>query len=328
MKLFKKIVVTLLVVLVTLFTAFAIVMVRPNLSLEELEPTYFTSASHYLDVTIQDLEGNDLSLTMHYQDWGEEEDPVVVLVHGAFSSSHTFLEWTDRLVEEGYRVILPDLPYFGLSGGFEDYVTSYRRSAATIKYLLDTLEVDAIDIAGNSLGGGVSWFFASEYPSMVRSLTLVDAMYPYVEQGGRDSIQAITQYDGLTNFISTLTPKFLLKALLSTAYGDPERLSDEIVQRYYDIIRKEGTRKAILKVIQEEEPEFTYQARLESLTMDVYVMWGDLDTWINPSYITSFKNTIGIPEDHIYTYETLGHLPMEEDPTATVSDYLDILQEI
>ncbi len=321
LKVLKKIGIGLLLLLVV----FLFVFVRFNIPKTTLEETYFTDYSHYITVTIENLDGDEISTELHYQDMGNDTDPVVVLIHGAFSSSHTFLPWAERLVEEGYRVILPDLPYFGLSEGFDDNITSYRRSALSIHFILDSLGISEIDIAGNSLGGAVTWFFTSEYPEMVKSMTLIDAMYPYQEQGGRESLTALAQHEWFANSVSLLTPKFLLKAILSSAYGDKELLTDDVLTRYYEILRKSGTRASILSVIQEEEPSFTYAERLDSITVPSFIMWGKLDTWIDPEVALLFQADLGIEDESIYYYEGVGHLPMEEASDISILDYLEIL---
>lgn len=320
-KVLKIIGISFLALLVT----FLFVFVKFNIPKSQLEETYFTEYSHYIDVTIQNLDGEDITTTLHYQDLGNEEDPVVVLIHGAFSSSHTFLPWAETLLEEGYRVIMPDLPYFGLSEGFDDNITSYRRSAESIHFIIESLNITSIDIAGNSVGGAVSWFYTSEYQDSVRSLTLIDAMYPYTDQGGRETLTKLAQSDWFANSVSTLTPKFLLKAILSTAYGDKEKLTDDVLTRYYDILRKEGTRAHILSVMQEEEPAFKYSDRLASITVPTFIIWGELDTWIDPSVADLFIDMMSVPDERVYFIENTGHLPMEEAPGETIIDYLEIL---
>jgi len=327
MKLFKKILKWIMISLLTLLTLFLFLFVRFDIPLEDLEDTYFTEYSHYIDITINNIDGDPIPITLHYQDMGNETDPVVVLVHGAFSSSHTFIPWAESLVLEGYRVIMPDLPYFGLSEGFTDQITSFRRSAETIKKILDSLSITEISIAGNSLGGAASWFFASEYPEMVNHLVLIDALYPNQVEEGRARLGALTKYDLVSNALSKLTPKFLVKALLKTAYGDESLLTDEILTRYYELLRKDGTRKSILTAIQESEPEFSYQERLESITTPTYVIWGSLDTWIDPATIDLFQDTIGFSDNHIFIFEGLGHVPMEESPEVTILTMISILKD-
>lgn len=319
-----------LVLMVFAVLTVMMIFVRPHRSRADLEADYFTEHSNYLDVTIQDLAGDDLELSMHYQDLGEDDDPVVVLIHGAFSSSHTFLPWAETLVEEGYRVILPDLPYFGLTGGFADNVTSYRRSAAVVYELLVSLAITEVDMAGNSLGGAVTWFFASEHPAMVRSITMIDGVYPGPEpeegEGGRDALRDLMDVPILKSIIPTLTPRFLVRSLLGSAYGNELNLDRETLDRYYDLLRKDGTRQAILSVIQEDEPEWSYEDRLASLTMPVFLLWGELDSWIPVETVDLFQETLAIPEERIVIYPDLGHVPMEEDPATTVADFVDFLQ--
>lgn len=326
MKLLVKILKGFVLTLTVLLILIAIVFVRFDQSLESLEETYFLEQSSYYEATIQSIEGDDLSVTLHYQDWGDPTDPVVVLLHGAFSSSHTFIPWAETIVEEGYRVILPDLPYFGLSSGFEDRISSFRRSAAAIKDLLDSLNITSMDLAGNSLGGAVAWYFASEYPTVVTSVTLIDAIFPGTQDVGRPDTSFLRENAVLTSLLSSLTPRFLLKSVLSTAYGDPERLTEENVTRYYDIIRKEGTRAAILTVMDEEAVGASELDRIAGLTMPVYVMWGELDTWIPVDAATSFQDLLNLPDEHVIIYEGIGHLPMEESPDQSVQDYLAWIQ--
>jgi pimeloyl-ACP methyl ester carboxylesterase len=309
----------------SLIILFSIVFVRLNVSQAKLEKQYFTEYSAYLETEVMSLEGEILTVRMHYQDLGEQDNPTVVLIHGAFSSSHTFLPWAEKLVEEGYRVIMPDLPYFGLSDGFEDNVTSFRRSSEAIKYILDDLEITSIDIAGNSLGGAVSWFFASEYETMVKSVTLIDAVYPSSSENQSQRFPDFVRNDFIAGIVSTFTPRFLIKRLLSTAYGDPDVLNGELIGRYYDLLRRSGTRKSIITSIQEEEPELSYEERLASISVPIFLMWGKLDSWISVDTVNLFQEKCNIPDNNIIIYDELGHLPMEESPIVTVDDFIGFI---
>ncbi len=328
MRILKKILLIFLIVIIGLSALIGVIFSRPSIPRADLEDDYFTTDSSYVDVMVPSLDGDDLAINLHVMDMGEETDPVILLVHGAFSSSHTFLDWAKTLVLNGYRVIMPDLPYFGLSEGFDDKVSSFRRSALAIKAVLDQKQVTEVHIAGNSLGGAVSWFFASEFPEMTISLTLIDAVYPGLEQNGRETLSRFTRFDLIAKPLSTLTPRFLLRAMLKTAYGDPDLLSETVLTRYEEILRKEGTREAILQTTSEAEPTFSYLDRLESLAMPVFVIWGELDTWIDPITVEHFKETIGIPDERIIIYPDLGHVPMEEDPERTVLDYMDLIDNL
>jgi pimeloyl-ACP methyl ester carboxylesterase len=54
-------------------------------------------------------------------------------------------------------------------------------------------------------------------------------------------------------------------------------------------------------------------------------MWGAKDSWIPVETVDLFQDTMNIPESNIFIYQNLGHVPMEENPSLTVLDYLDII---
>jgi pimeloyl-ACP methyl ester carboxylesterase len=310
------------IVLFVLVVVFVIVFYRRDLSETQVKADYLTEYSHLINLEIESLEGKTLEIDIHYMDMGESSNPAILLFHGAFSSSHTFIRWAESLVEAGYRVLLMDLPYFGLSGAFEDDVTSYRRSAAVAFKLLEALSIDAVHIGGNSLGGAVAWFFAGEYPTKTNSLILIDAVPPVMETRNDN---AFLRHPWVAGIVSQFTPRFLLKQILRSAYGDISKLDDETVDRYYNILRKKDTRKHILTTTQ-EDIEYTVE-RLEIITAPTYLMWGAKDTWISEWYSLIFVLALDIDNENTITLSGVGHLPMEEKPDS-VSHYIDFLSRI
>ncbi len=303
-------------------------MFRNDISQQELEDTYFTEYSHYTKVEVDTLDGETLSIDLHYQEMGEENTDVIVLIHGAFSSSHTFLPWAETLVESGYRVIMPDLPFYGLSDYFPDKITSYRRNAEAIKYLLDALSIDSAHFAGNSLGGATAWYFTGTYPEMVHSLNLIDAVYPSEAMTG-SNFTFLQNSNFIARLVSNYTPRYLLKSVLKTAYGDEDFITDELIDRYYYLLRKDGTRLAII------QSKFEVLDNLDEVLLNVkdqniptLVMWGELDSWIEVSYSDSFKETLELSDEAVIIYPNLGHVPMEEDPETTIIDYLNFLNNL
>ncbi|MEC9485834.1 MAG: alpha/beta hydrolase [Candidatus Izemoplasma sp.] len=299
-------------------------MIRPNVDLDTLEDEYFTEHSHYIDVSIEE-DNTSFPVQIHYQDLGALEDPVILLIHGSFSSSHTFLPWANSLVEKGYRVIMPDLPYFGLSEGFSDHITSYERSAKVIKYLLDTLNIDKVEIADNSLGGAVAWYFTSDYESYVRTLTLIDAVYPQ-EIEDNSKLKDTMKNEWLAELLSLMTPRFIVKRFLLTAYGNDTNMTEDILDRYYDLLRKDGTRKSILINTRVRQTQDFYEEKLSNIIVPKYIMWGKKDSWISVETVNLFQDTMDIPEKNIIIYDDLGHVPMEENPSDTLLDFLSFIE--
>ncbi len=75
-----------------------------------------------------------------------------------------------------HRVLAVDRPGHGLADPFDyDGVDILEHAVVFLREILDALELDAVDIAGNSMGGLWSVAFALEAPDRVSRLALVGA---------------------------------------------------------------------------------------------------------------------------------------------------------
>lgn len=102
--------------------------------------------SHYLVVG----EG----LRLHYLDEGNEEDPVVLLLHGEPTWSYLYRKMIPTLVQNNFRVIAPDLIGFGKSDKFierEEY--TYQRHIDWISEFILKLDLREINLFCQDWGG-------------------------------------------------------------------------------------------------------------------------------------------------------------------------------
>ena len=105
----------------------------------------------------------------------EPDGPVLVLLHGSPGSSADFDRFVQSEALANRRIIVPDLPGFGLSTSERnDY--SVRAHAEILSIFLNRLGFDEWDIAGFSMGGGVALELAAESPKRVRSITMMSAI--------------------------------------------------------------------------------------------------------------------------------------------------------
>lgn len=114
-----------------------------------------------------DLHGHPLS----YADSGT--GPAVLFVHGLLGSHRHWSQLMHTLAAER-RLIAPDLFGHGASAKpVGDY--SLGSHAATLRDLLDRLEVDRVTLVGHSLGGGIAMQFCYLFPDRVDRLVLVSS---------------------------------------------------------------------------------------------------------------------------------------------------------
>jgi pimeloyl-ACP methyl ester carboxylesterase len=119
-----------------------------------------------LPSTVQ-LHGHPLS----YVDAGT--GPAVLFIHGLLGSHQHWAHLIRTLAAER-RLIAPDLFGHGASAKpMGDY--SLGAHAATLRDLLDRLEIAQVTLVGHSLGGGIAMQFAYLFPERVARLVLLSS---------------------------------------------------------------------------------------------------------------------------------------------------------
>lgn len=181
----------------------------------------FESTSRYVTTS----EG----LRLHYHVAGEDNNEVLVLLHGGGAGSMAWTQYCRNIgpLSEHFRVIMFDLPQYGRSDkpsfAGED---TYPANARVIIDALEVLAVEEANIAGTSQGGGVTAFIARDRPAMVRRAVMVSP------GGVWDSVLAPTPMDVLKETISFYNPgpatREKLTRILHGMLYDPTQLTPEI----------------------------------------------------------------------------------------------------
>ncbi len=114
-------------------------------------------------------------LAYHVREWGAEEGPILVLLHGAADTSASFQFMVDAL-QGTWRVIAPDWRGHGQSAWTPG---SYWHAEfmADLDALLDAVAPGrAVSLAGHSMGGNIASIYAGIRPHRVERLVMLDAM--------------------------------------------------------------------------------------------------------------------------------------------------------
>ena len=257
---------------------------------------------------------------VHFRDEGPRNDPVpLVLIHGTASSLHTWQGWVGDL-RARKRVITFDLPGFGLTGPFGgQYPRDDYRADNLARFTLDflaALHVQRFAIGGNSLGGEVAWRVAAMAPSRVDRLILVDATgYAFVPEHVPVGFQ-LARVPGLNRIGEFLTPRSVVEDSVRDVYGDPSRVTGALVDRYFEMMTREGNRRALdlrMEVIASDlAPE-----RIGTLKLPTLILWGAKDRLVPPVNAQRFHADIAASQ--LVIFPGLGHVPQEEDAQQSVA---------
>jgi pimeloyl-ACP methyl ester carboxylesterase len=304
-----KLAALVLVPLVLVLAGLAAWLYTPDRSAAALREKYDDAATSYIP-----LDG----IVLRVRDTGPRGAPAVILLHGFGASLETWQPWADRL-SENYRVIRFDLPGFGLTGPDPTGDYSDRRATQLIAALMDHFGIPAAAVIGNSLGGRIAWQFAAADPVRVTKLVLISPdgfASAGFEYGKAPEIPLIMQL-----FPYTL-PAFMLRASLAPAYADPRRITPSIFARYQDFMLAPGDRTAMLarmrQTILADPAPILRQIRCPTL-----LLWGAKDGMIPISNAGDYLRDI--PHARLVTLATLGHVPFEEDPAASLPPVLAFL---
>ena len=280
----------------------------PDRSVQQLSARWAPAPSQFLPV---------LGMQVHLRDEGPRGDPLpIVLLHGTSASLHTWDAWTQALTDQR-RVIRFDLPAFGLTGPHPDNDYSIAAYVRFVVAVLDQMGVQQFVLAGNSLGGQIAWGTAVAHPQRVKKLVLIDsAGYP-LQSTSVPLGFTIARTPGLRVVMEYVLPRGVVQSSVRNVYGDPAKVTADLVDRYYELTLRAGNRQAL--AYRMDQLHSGDEAALKGLKVPTLVMWGAKDRLIPPD--TAQRFLADIAGAQMVIFDDLGHVPHEEDGPKTVEAF-------
>lgn len=261
-------------------------------------------------------------MKVHVRDEGPRDDQSpIVLLHGFGSSLHAWDGWAAALRDKR-RVVRLDLPGFGLTGPSPDGVYGSERDMAVTLAVLDRLGIARCVLGGNSLGGGVSWRTALAHPERVAKLILVDPGGP-TPPASEPIGTRLVRLPGISWLTEHLLPRSLVEQGLRNVFGDPSRVTPEMIDRSFELTARQGNRRAMLDRVSQRRPTIPFE-RIRELKLPALIIWGGRDRLTPVADAARFHSAIEGSE--LAIFDDLGHAPEEEDPVRTVAAVKRFLQ--
>ena len=295
-----------------MLSALAIALSRaPDRPVQTLVAQWAPPPSDFIDIKGQ---------LVHLRDEGPRGDPLpLLLIHGTGSSLHTWEGWVHALKTQR-RVITFDLPGFGLTGPFTgQYAADDYRGDTYARFvldLMDALQISRAVIGGNSLGGEVAWRTAWLAPQRVAELVLVDAVGPAFTPTSVPIAFVVARTPGLGRISEWLLPRSMVAQGVADVYGDPSKITPELIDRYFELTLREGNRHALIERLRVQVNGQDAE-RIATIRQPTLILWGGRDRLIPPVVGTQFQHAI--VGSQLVVFDTLGHVPQEEDPARSVA---------
>ena len=303
---FIKVSTALVGLLLILFFSFR----NSDIDTETLKERYTDSQSQFISID---------GLEVHFKDEGTGFP--IVLIHGTSASLHTWDAWTKKLIEN-YRVIRMDLPAFGLTGANKNNTYDLESYNQFLESFMEKVGVSEFALAGNSLGGSIAWHYASNHQKQVKQLVLVDPG-GFPSNKGKPFVFKLAEMPIVNQLLKHITPKSFIRNNLEQVYYDDSKITSELVERYHQMILREGSRDAFIersKIAFKDET-----ALLKKINTPTLILWGENDIWIPVE--NGLKFDAKLSNSRLVVMKETGHVPMEERPEESLAHLLDFLNE-
>jgi len=239
----------------------------------------------------------------------------VVLLHGFADTKDSWVRFA-RPLAKNYRVIIPDLPGFGTSSKVQTASYDTQSQIERLRVFFAKLGVKKFHFAGNSLGGLLAGIYATEHPSDILTLCLIDTA-------------------GVVNIETSEYEKYILKGvnplivetpedyerLLNFIFVKPPSISGPVKE--YLVAQNLKSREFNKKVFAEAFPGSQLEARFDRIKAKTLILWGDTDRIFPVSSVRVIEQ--GIADARSIVMKDCGHVPMSERPEESSMHYLSFL---
>lgn len=228
--------------------------------------------------------------TIEYWD-NNAEKPVALLIHG-FGASTKF-QWYKqvKMLSENYRVVAPNLFYFGKSRpGTPKYGISDQ--VGLVVALTNHLNIDSLTVFGVSYGGLVSMEFTQNFNSKVKKLVVFDAPVKFMFEQDIDTICQRFDVESVEDLFVPNDAKEL-KKLLYLAMGKKSHIPNFMLKSFYDAMyveNKENRRVLMTTLIDGLEEFSNHNYTFDTPTL---LIWGSNDEVVPVDRAPLLKRHIG-----------------------------------
>jgi pimeloyl-ACP methyl ester carboxylesterase len=201
---------------------------------------------------------------------------VLLLLHGF--GAQTEFQWYKQIqiLGRNYRVIVPNLLYFGQSKPVYKDEFELENQVEMISCLINYLKIADFQLAGISYGGLVGMEYYRQHKSKVKKLLLIDSPVKYLTTDDLDNI--CKKYDAVS-IIEFFAPKHSmgLKKQIQASYYQKMFIPSFILKNFFDKLclpNIDNWENLILSLLSKKD---YYEKLVYKTDCPVLLIWGEYD---------------------------------------------------
>lgn len=277
-----------------------------------LEAKYTTRASRFMNID---------GVRIHFRDEGS--GPALLLLHANFGNLIGWDPWVDAL-KDSYRVVRMDFTSHGLTGPDPTGDYSQERTLELTERFIEAMNLGTFSIGGTSMGGTIAIHFAHKYPERIKNLILLS---PGSLEGKQQTEGGRGQVPDTAYVLKYIMPRALPKFMLESGFGDKEKLTDELIDRWYDMWMREGQREAQLDRLKQYKAG-EIENIIRALQPRTLLLWGEANTRADFEQAGQFQELLENVESlRFISYPGVGHMAVQEAGEETGRDVRAFLDE-
>lgn len=251
--------------------------------------------------------------TLKYVDRGEGS--VILLLHGVPSSSWLYRRMIDGLVDNGHRVIAPDMLGFGNSDNPKGYeIYSGENHAKRLLALMEHLGIDSWSHVMHDAGGLWTWEMLHISPQKIEKLIVLNSII--YEEGFHPPMRmkpGIFAKIAMWGYNNGVTTKTLLNKLFDMGLNEDD-LTKSDIEGYKKPLLENKTKAMYYFFTQTCNDLPKYEEVLQNLDVPAMVIWGKNDEmlqWLPQS--EKVKKDLKINDSDVHFIDAT-HFIQEEKP--------------
>jgi esterase len=265
----------------------------------------------------QDRTATANGIKLHYLDWGNTGQPVMVLLHGLRGHAHSWDDVAAAMCRD-YHVLALDQRGRGDSDWAPDGDYTTGAYVADLLGFCDALKLDKFTLVGHSMGGRNSMAFAGRNPQRLEKLVIVDVGPSLDSQGSQrisqeiqsvpeefDSFESVVAYAGQQNRFAS---DAVLRRRLQYA---TRKLPNGKIGWKYDVAIREQRRQGTVPPAEDLWP------LLPNISCPTLIVRGKETDVLSPEAAQRMTQTI--PNVKLVEVQRAGHMVFEDNPQDFIS---------